>query len=147
MRKKLLKIGKKISTLPKNFNVHKTLKKIFENKMKIFEKDGPVDWSTAETLAFGTLLNDGFSVRLSGQDSGRGTFSQRHSVIRNQENHDRYIPLNNISNNQKKFEIIDSLLSELQFWGLSLVILYQNQKHSLFGKLNLVTLLMVLKLL
>ena len=113
----ILKIGKKISTLPKNFNVHKTLKKIFENKMRIFEKDGPVDWSTAETLAFGTLLNDGFSVRLSGQDSGRGTFSQRHSVIRNQENHDRYIPLNNISNNQKKFEIIDSLLSELAVLG------------------------------
>ncbi len=113
----IVKIGKKISTLPKNFNVHKTLKKIFENKMRIFEKDGPVDWSTAETLAFGTLLNDGFSVRLSGQDSGRGTFSQRHSVIRNQENHDRYIPLNNISNNQKKFEIIDSLLSELAVLG------------------------------
>ncbi len=113
----IIKIGKKISTLPKNFNVHKTLKKIFENKMRIFEKDGPVDWSTAETLAFGTLLNDGFSVRLSGQDSGRGTFSQRHSVIRNQENHDRYIPLNNISNNQKKFEIIDSLLSELAVLG------------------------------
>ncbi len=113
----LLKIGKQISTTPKNFNVHKTLKKIFDNKMKIFEKETSVDWSTAETLAFGTLLNEGFSVRLSGQDSGRGTFSQRHSVIRNQDNHDRYIPLNNISKNQKKFEIIDSLLSELAVLG------------------------------
>ncbi len=113
----LLKIGKQISTTPKNFNVHKTLKKIFDNKMKIFEKETSVDWSTAETLAFGTLLHEGFSVRLSGQDSGRGTFSQRHSVIRNQDNHDRYIPLNNISKNQKKFEIIDSLLSELAVLG------------------------------
>ena len=76
-----------------------------------------IDWSTAEALAFGSLLDDGFSVRLSGQDSGRGTFSQRHSVLRNQENHDRYIPLNNISIKQKKFEIIDSLLSELAVLG------------------------------
>jgi len=61
-----------------------------------------IDWATAESLAFGSLLHDGFSVRLSGQDSGRGTFSQRHSVLRNQQNHDRYIPLNNISKDQKK---------------------------------------------
>jgi 2-oxoglutarate dehydrogenase E1 component len=83
----------------------------------MFEENRPIDWSTAETLAFGTLLKEGFSVRLSGQDSGRGTFSQRHSVLRNQENHERYIPLNNISKNQKKFEIIDSLLSELAVLG------------------------------
>ena len=68
-------------------------------------------------LAFGTLLNEGFSVRLSGQDSGRGTFSQRHAVLRNQDNHDRYIPLHNISKNQKNFEVIDSLLSELGVLG------------------------------
>ena len=68
-------------------------------------------------LAFGTLLNDGFSVRLSGQDSGRGTFSQRHSVLRNQDSHDRYVPLHHISKNQKKFEVIDSLLSELGVLG------------------------------
>jgi 2-oxoglutarate dehydrogenase E1 component len=78
---------------------------------------GKVDWSSAESLAFGTLLSEGFSVRLSGQDSGRGTFSQRHAVLRNQNNHDRYLPLNNIQNNQKKFEVIDSLLSELAVLG------------------------------
>ena len=55
-----------------------------------------LDWSSAESLAIGTLLTEGFSVRLSGQDSGRGTFSQRHAILRNQENHDRYIPANNI---------------------------------------------------
>ena len=82
----------------------------------MFTENAPIDWSTAESLAFGTLLIDGFSVRLSGQDSARGTFSQRHSVLRNQENHDRYIPLNNLKN-QKKFEIIDSLLSELAVLG------------------------------
>ena len=80
-------------------------------------KNGLIDWSTAENLAFGTLLTEGFSVRLSGQDSGRGTFSQRHAVIRNQDNHDRYVPLNNIEKESKKFEIIDSLLSELAVLG------------------------------
>ncbi len=113
----LLKVGKKISTIPNDLKAHKTIKKIFEARLQIFEKNMPIDWSTAESLAFGTLLTEGFSVRLSGQDSGRGTFSQRHAVIRNQDNHDRYIPLNNIELKQKKFEIIDSLLSELAVLG------------------------------
>ena len=116
-RDRLIQIGKKISTIPKELVAHKTLRKIFDLRLKIFEKDNPIDWSTAENLAFGTLLSEGFSVRLSGQDSGRGTFSQRHAVLRNQENHERYIPLNNISKNQKKFEIIDTLLSELAVLG------------------------------
>ena len=114
---KIIEIGKKISSLPENFNVHKTLKKIFDQRYQMFEKNNSIDWSTAESLAFGTLLVEGFSVRLSGQDSGRGTFSQRHAVLRNQVNHDRYIPLNNISKNQKRFEIIDSLLSEMAVLG------------------------------
>ncbi len=116
-KKELISIGKKITDIPKNFNLHKTLAKIFENKRKMFTENQPIDWSTAEMLAFGTLLNDGFSVRLSGQDSGRGTFSQRHSVLRNQDNHDRYVPLHHISKKQKKFEVIDSLLSELGVLG------------------------------
>jgi len=114
---KLIEIGKKISTVPNNLNAHKTIKKIFDLKYQMFEKNNPIDWSTAENLAIGSLLTEGFSVRLSGQDSGRGTFSQRHAVLRNQNNHDRYIPLNNIKINQKKFEIIDSLLSELAVLG------------------------------
>ena len=114
---KLIEIGKKISTIPPHFNVHKTLKKIFDTRYQIFEKEKFVDWSTAENLAFGTLLTEGFSVRLSGQDSGRGTFSQRHAVLRNQDSHDRFIPLNNINKKQKRFEIIDSLLSELAVLG------------------------------
>ena len=78
-------------------NVHKTFQKRFDLKLQMFEKNRPIDWSTAESLAIGTLLTEGFSVRLSGQDSGRGTFSQRHAVLRNQDNHERYIPLNNIN--------------------------------------------------
>ncbi len=116
-KRELISVGKKITEIPKKFNIHKTLEKIFENKRRMFTENKPIDWSTAESLAFGTLLNDGFSVRLSGQDSGRGTFSQRHTVLRNQENHDRYIPLQQISEKQKKFEVIDTLLSELGVLG------------------------------
>ncbi len=116
-KEKLKLIGKKITHLPDNSNFHKTLIKVFENKRKMFTEDKPIDWSTAETLAFATLLTEGFSVRLSGQDSGRGTFSQRHSVLRNQDSHERYVPLNNISKEQKNFEVIDSLLSELGVLG------------------------------
>jgi len=113
---KLKKIGIKISSIPSEFNTHKTLKRIFELRKQMM-KTGKIDWSTSESLAIGTLLTEGFSVRLSGQDSGRGTFSQRHAVLRNQENHDRLIPLNNIEKGQKKFEVIDSLLSELAVLG------------------------------
>ena len=116
-KNKIIEIGKKLSTIPDNFSLHKKLKKIFDKKYEMFDEKKPIDWSTAETLAFGTLLEEGFSVRLSGQDSGRGTFSQRHSVLRNQDSHERYIPLNNISKKQKQFEVVDSFLSELAVLG------------------------------
>jgi 2-oxoglutarate dehydrogenase E1 component len=116
-KKILIEIGKKITKVPPNFIIHKTLKKIFNFRLKTIEEGKAIDWSTAESLAFGTLLTEGFSVRLSGQDSGRGTFSQRHAVLRNQDSHERYIPLNNISKGQKNFEIIDSLLSEFAVLG------------------------------
>src|SRR5581483_2274072 len=76
-----------------------------------------IDWATAEALAFGTLLTEGIPVRLSGQDSGRGTFSQRHSVLVNQDNEDRYIPLNNLQDGQAGFEVIDSPLAENSVLG------------------------------
>jgi len=115
--KLLTEIGKKISKIPSNFSIHKTLKKIFDLRLKTIEEGKGIDWTTAESLAFGSLLLEGFSVRLSGQDSGRGTFSQRHAVLRNQDSHERYVPLNNISKKQKNFEIIDSLLSEFAVLG------------------------------
>ncbi len=113
---KLNKVGKKIFNIPSNFKAHKTLERIFEMRNQML-LSGKIDWSSAESLAIGTLLTEGFSVRLSGQDSGRGTFSQRHAILRNQENHDRYIPVNNIKKDQMKFEVIDSLLSELAVLG------------------------------
>lgn len=114
---KILKIGEKITLIPKNFNVHPTIRKIFENKKKMFMTGKGFDWATAEQLAFATLLDEGYPVRLSGQDSGRGTFSQRHSVLRDQNNSNNYIPLNNISKKQNRYEVIDSLLSEMAVLG------------------------------
>src|SRR5690348_315331 len=78
----------------------------------MFETGEGFDWATAEALAFGTLLNEGYPVRLSGQDSSRGTFSQRHSALVDQETEERHIPLNHIRDGQAEYEVIDSLLSE-----------------------------------
>ncbi len=114
---KIIKISEKIHNIPNEANVHKTISKIFNlRNQSVINKKG-IDWATAESLAFGSLLNEGYPVRLVGQDSGRGTFSQRHSVLRNQLDNTRYVPLNNISNKQKKFEVVDSLLSELAVLG------------------------------
>ena len=115
--KKLQEISEKITTIPKEINIHKTISKIMENRKLAVKNGTNIDWSTAEALAFGSLLDEGYPVRLVGQDSGRGTFSQRHSVLRNQIDNSRYIPLNNISNKQKQFEVVDSFLSELAVLG------------------------------
>ena len=114
---KIKKIGEKITNIPNDFVAHSTIKKIFENKKKMFKSGKGFDWATAEQLAFSTLLEEGYPVRLAGQDSGRGTFSQRHSVLRDQTNNKYYTPLNNISQKQKRFEVIDSLLSEFAVLG------------------------------
>ncbi len=113
----LRNISDKINIIPNEINVHKTISKIFQNRKKTIDQGFDIDWSSAEALAFGSLLEEGFPVRFVGQDSGRGTFSQRHSVLRNQLDNTRYIPLNSISKNQKKFEIVDSFLSELAVLG------------------------------
>ena len=115
--KKLLEISEKINAIPEKLNLHKTIIKILNSRRESVKNGSNIDWSTAEALAFGSLLDEGYPVRLVGQDSGRGTFSQRHSVLRNQTDNSRYVPLNNISNNQKQFEIVDSFLSELAVLG------------------------------
>ena len=115
--KKLLEISNKINSTPTEINIHKTIAKILDNRKLSVKNGSGIDWSTAEALAFGSLLEEGYPVRLVGQDSGRGTFSQRHSVLRNQLDNSRYIPLNNISNKQKNFEVVDSFLSELAVLG------------------------------
>ena len=115
--KRLKNISEKINTIPKEINIHKTIAKVLENRKLRVNNEEKIDWSTAEALAFGSLLEEGYPVRLVGQDSGRGTFSQRHSVLRNQIDNSRYIPLNKISTKQKNFEIVDSFLSELAVLG------------------------------
>ena len=114
---KLREISNRINFISDDKNVHKTIFKIFNTRKDTIEKGVGIDWSSAEALAFGSLLEEGYPVRLVGQDSGRGTFSQRHSVLRNQMDNSRYIPLNNISKKQKNFEVVDSFLSELAVLG------------------------------
>ncbi len=115
--KKLLEISEKINSSYKELNLHKTIIRVLNDRRENVRKGYNIDWSTAEALAFGSLLEEGYPVRLVGQDSGRGTFSQRHSVLRDQKDNSRYVPLNNISKSQKQFEVVDSFLSELAVLG------------------------------
>jgi 2-oxoglutarate dehydrogenase E1 component len=109
---KLLEIGRQITTIPERINAHKTVKRVIDNRREAIEKGANIDWGTAEHLAFATLLDEGFPVRLSGQDSVRGTFTQRHSDIIDQTTEEHYTPLNNIRAGQAHYEVIDSALSE-----------------------------------
>jgi 2-oxoglutarate dehydrogenase E1 component len=105
-------IGKKITTLPPDFHLHRTLNRFLDNRRKAIETGANIDWATGEALAFSSLLLEGHRVRLSGQDSERGTFSQRHAVLIDQENERRYTPFNHLGDGQARFEVINSMLSE-----------------------------------
>jgi 2-oxoglutarate dehydrogenase E1 component len=109
---KLKEIGNKITAAPQGFHVHRTIQRFLDQRRKAIETGDGIDWATAEALAFSSLLVEGFPVRLSGQDTERGTFSQRHSVLVDQENEQRYIPFNHLSERQARFEVINSMLSE-----------------------------------
>ena len=110
-------VGKALSTAPEGFPIHKTVGRLLEAKAAMFETGTGFDWATGEALAFGSLLTEGFPVRLSGQDATRGTFSQRHSGLVNQDTEERYYPLNNIRAGQSQYEVIDSMLSEYAVLG------------------------------
>ena len=110
--KTLKEIGKKLTEVPKDFEVHRTIARFLENRRQAIESGEGLDWATAESLAFGSILLDGNPIRLSGQDSERGTFSQRHTVLYDQRDENRYIPLNNLSAAQAGYEVINSMLSE-----------------------------------
>lgn len=105
-------IGKAITTVPKDFNVHRTVQRFLDNRGKAIETGEGIDWATAEALAFCSLLKDGHSVRLSGQDSERGTFSQRHSVLFDQDTEKRYVPFNTLGTSPAKYDVMNSMLSE-----------------------------------
>jgi 2-oxoglutarate dehydrogenase E1 component len=106
-----------ITQFPENFHVHPKLRNFVEKRRQAIGTGGPIDWAFAEALAFGTLVLEGTPVRLSGQDSSRGTFSQRHLAFHDSETGKRYIPLQHISPEQARFDVFDSSLSEYAVLG------------------------------
>src|SRR3954452_6738500 len=111
----LQRLGEVLTTVPPNFNIHKTLQRILDAKKEMFASGQGFDWATAEALAFASLIAEGHGVRMSGQDSGRGTFSQRHAVWVDQNSGEKYIPLTTVEGG--RFEVRDSPLSEFGVLG------------------------------
>ncbi|MBU1375272.1 MAG: 2-oxoglutarate dehydrogenase E1 component [Alphaproteobacteria bacterium] len=111
-KQKLIDLGRKMTTIPERVTPHKTVERVIAGRREAIDTGRGIDWSTGESLAFATLLDQGYPVRLSGQDSVRGTFSQRHSGIVDQTTEETYFPLRNLGPNQAHFEVLDSALSE-----------------------------------
>lgn len=111
------KIGKALTTLPDGFEANAKIVRQLEQKAEMFKTGKDFDWATAEALAFGSLLLEGVPVRLSGQDCERGTFSQRHSVLHDQNNDKEYTPLNNLEGKSARYEVLNSPLSEAAVLG------------------------------
>ncbi|MFN3475697.1 MAG: 2-oxoglutarate dehydrogenase E1 component, partial [Blastomonas sp.] len=114
-RKLLESLGRTLTTIPEGHEVHKTLRRVIDAKREMFDKGEGFDWATGEALAFGSLVSEGYAVRLSGQDSGRGTFSHRHAVWIDQNTGGRYLPLEQVPHG--RFEVLDSPLSEYGVLG------------------------------
>ena len=108
----LKEIGERITTVPEGFTAHRTIKRFLDNRRKAIETGAGIDWATGEALAFCSLLKEGHPVRLSGQDVERGTFSQRHTVLHDQEKEERFTPFNNLGEGQARNELLNSMLSE-----------------------------------
>jgi 2-oxoglutarate dehydrogenase E1 component len=113
----LERVARALGTFPQDFHLHPKLRGLVERRRLAVEKNGPLDWALGEALAFGTLVLDGTPVRLSGQDSSRGTFSQRHLAFHDSETGLRYIPLQHVSPDQARFDVFDSSLSEFAVMG------------------------------
>ncbi|MDJ0821706.1 MAG: 2-oxoglutarate dehydrogenase E1 component [Paracoccaceae bacterium] len=113
----LQQIGGAITRAPEGFPAHKTVARLLDTRGKMFADGAGFDWATGEALAFGSLMTEGYPVRLAGQDSTRGTFSQRHSALIDQETEERYYPVNHIREGQARYEVIDSALSEYAVLG------------------------------
>ncbi|NCT40456.1 MAG: 2-oxoglutarate dehydrogenase E1 component [Alphaproteobacteria bacterium] len=111
------KVGRVITAIPAGFNINKKLKRVIDARAKMLETGEGFDWAMGETLAYATLLDEGYPVRLSGQDVGRGTFSHRHAIWYDQETNEQYYPLKTLTNDDPKFEAHDSPLSEMAVLG------------------------------
>ena len=116
-RETLARVVRGLTSFPDNFHLHPKLRGFIEKRRQSFDGSGPIDWAYAEALAFGTLVLEGTPVRLSGQDSGRGTFSQRHLVFYDAETGRRFIPLARVAQDQARFDVFDSSLSEYAVLG------------------------------
>lgn len=110
--KKLQALGQAMEKLPDGFNVQPQVKKMLDAKQKMTEGETPINWGYAETMAYATLLDEGYPIRLCGQDAARGTFAHRHAVLHDQKTDSIYIPLSHLSPKQAQINIVDSLLSE-----------------------------------
>ncbi|MEW6993623.1 2-oxoglutarate dehydrogenase E1 component [Colwelliaceae bacterium MEBiC 14330] len=110
---KLKELAAKVSTYPENHVIHSRVKKIYDDRMKMATGEKLLDWGMAENLAYASIVDKGDRVRITGQDSGRGTFFHRHAVLHNQEDASTYLPLQNIREGQGRFEVHDSVLSEV----------------------------------
>lgn len=110
--KKLQRLAKRLEEIPANFTQHPVIKRLWTERAKMTTGELPMNWGYAEVLAYATLVDEGYPVRLSGQDSGRGTFAHRHSVLHDHKTAELYVPLQNVSRDQEQFIIIDSVLSE-----------------------------------
>ncbi len=115
--KKLKELAKKINQFPATFNANPKIVKQLGERQKAVESGQNIDWGNGESLAFASLLDEGFPIRITGQDSGRGTFSHRHSVLHDTINGNKYLPLNSLGGKSAKYEVHDSLLSELAVLG------------------------------
>lgn len=109
---RLKQLGTKLLDLPDNFLLHHRVKKIMENRQLMVSEELACDWGFAETLSYATLLDQGYAVRISGQDSERGTFFHRHAVVHHQDTGEAFVPLKHIKENQPRLEVINSFLSE-----------------------------------
>jgi len=101
-----------LAALPEKYSVHRRIRKVYEDRLAMTRGEMPIDWGCAEILAYGTLAKDGHYIRLSGQDSGRGTFSHRHAVVHNQNEPARMVPLRKLAGAKRRFLVINSILSE-----------------------------------
>ena len=110
--KRLQELANKLLEVPEGFAVQRQVEKILEDRARMAAGAMPINWGFAETMAYATLLDQGYQIRLTGQDVGRGTFSHRHAVLHNQKDGSAYVPLQNLSAGQPNFDIYDSLLSE-----------------------------------
>jgi 2-oxoglutarate dehydrogenase E1 component len=109
----LARLGDRLLELPEGFVLHRGVARVLDARRRMLAGELPLDWGMAETLAYATLLEEGYAIRLSGQDSGRGTFAHRHAVLHHQDDRTSYVPLTQLFDGQPRFEAINSLLSEL----------------------------------